>query len=175
MPGYTGSGPAHWQTRWQNGIKTAKRVNMPDWDAPRLVPWIDALERAAENANRPVVLVAHGLGVLAVVHALDQGRLGKPAGAFLVAPPDGDWIRNEPDIDDAFADVSTNALPCPANLVASRNDPTASYEHSGKLAESWGALLLDAGESGQINTASGHGPWPEGTLRFARFMSTLKS
>ena len=33
--------------------------------------------------------------------------------------------------------------------------------------------LADAGLSGHINAASGHGPWPEGLMRLAGFMKTL--
>jgi predicted alpha/beta hydrolase family esterase len=174
VPGFTGSGPLHWQTRWQKGLKTASRVELPGQDAPKLGEWVDVLERAVAGACRPVVLVAHCLGVLTVVHSLSQGRMKTPAGVFLVAPPDGASIRNEPDIDDAFADTPLMPLPCPATLVASRNDPSAGYEYSAMLAENWASQLVDAGEVGHINTASGHGPWPEGTLQFARFMASLK-
>jgi predicted alpha/beta hydrolase family esterase len=34
--------------------------------------------------------------------------------------------------------------------------------------------LIDAGEAGHINADSGHGPWPEGTMVFAKFLSQLK-
>jgi predicted alpha/beta hydrolase family esterase len=33
--------------------------------------------------------------------------------------------------------------------------------------------LSDAGESGHINIASGHGPWPEGLLQFGQFLKKL--
>ena len=32
----------------------------------------------------------------------------------------------------------------------------------------------DAGEAGHLNEESGHGPWPEGTMVFAKFISELK-
>ena len=34
VPGLGGSGPMHWQTRWQKRLSTAKRVHQKDWDAP---------------------------------------------------------------------------------------------------------------------------------------------
>ena len=37
-----------------------------------------------------------------------------------------------------------------------------------ELAEAWGAEFVDAGDSGHLNSESGHGPWPDGLLRFAR-------
>jgi uncharacterized protein len=58
-------------------------------------------------------------------------------------------------------------------LVASRNDPYCSYERAEDFAYAWGAVVVDAGESGHINAASGHGPWPEGLMRLAGFMKGL--
>lgn len=63
----------------------------------------------------------------------------------------------------------------PSLVVASRNDPFGTYEHADDIAAAWGALLLDAGEAGHINTESGHGPWPEGTIVFAQFLKRLKA
>ena len=31
------------------------------------------------------------------------------------------------------------------------------------------------GDAGHLNTASGHGPWPEGSMRFAMFLKTLSA
>jgi predicted alpha/beta hydrolase family esterase len=47
-------------------------------------------------------------------------------------------------------------------LVASRTDPHCTYERAEDYAYAWGSALVDAGEAGHINVASGHGPWPEG-------------
>jgi predicted alpha/beta hydrolase family esterase len=43
------------------------------------------------------------------------------------------------------------------------------------LAAQLGAKLIDAGFSGHINSESGHGPWPEGVMRFAAFLKTLQA
>ncbi len=45
-------------------------------------------------------------------------------------------------------------------VLASRNDPYAAYDAVAALAADWGADLVDAGEAGGLNAASGHGPWP---------------
>jgi predicted alpha/beta hydrolase family esterase len=58
-------------------------------------------------------------------------------------------------------------------VIASRNDPFASFAESEALARTLSAELIDAGFSGHINSESGHGPWPEGLLRFAGFLKTL--
>jgi predicted alpha/beta hydrolase family esterase len=64
-------------------------------------------------------------------------------------------------------------LPFPALLVASSNDPYCSIERARLLAERWGAAFVEGGDLGHINAASGHGPWPEGVLRFGGFLSRL--
>jgi predicted alpha/beta hydrolase family esterase len=43
------------------------------------------------------------------------------------------------------------------------------------MATAWGSELHFAGDAGHINTASGHGPWPEGLLMFTRLMQRLKA
>jgi uncharacterized protein len=32
IPGLGGSGPEHWQTRWEGRLSTARRVEQDDWD-----------------------------------------------------------------------------------------------------------------------------------------------
>jgi uncharacterized protein len=58
-------------------------------------------------------------------------------------------------------------------VIASRNDPFATFAESEALARTLGAELIDAGLSGHINSESGHGPWPEGLMRFAAFSKSL--
>jgi predicted alpha/beta hydrolase family esterase len=58
-------------------------------------------------------------------------------------------------------------------VIASRNDPYGSFEVAEDAAAAWGSLFIDAGEVGHINAESGHGPWPEGSLTFAKFLSQL--
>jgi predicted alpha/beta hydrolase family esterase len=109
-----------------------------------------------------------------VIHAAPH--LGnKVAGAFLVAPPDVANKAIRPKHLMTFGPYPREPLTFPSLVVASRNDPFGSYEHADDIAAAWGALLLDAGEAGHINTESGHGPWPEGTIVFAQFLKRLKA
>ena len=174
VPGYTNSGPDHWQTRWQSKLSTARRVEQAEWTKPVRDDWVQRVAEEVAAATKPVVLIAHSLGVAAAVHAVPQLG-GKVAGAFLVAPPD---VAN-PDIRPkhlmTFGPYPRDPLPFPSLVVASRNDPFGGYEHADDIAAAWGSLLLDAGESGHINAESGHGPWPEGTMVFAQFLSRLKA
>jgi uncharacterized protein len=172
VPGRGGSGPDHWQSRWQAKLSTARRVEQRDWNAPRLEDWADALADAVARAEKPVVIVAHGLGVVAARFA--AGRFaGRVAGAMLAAPPSAAALADESGLDPAFADIPLAPLPFPSLLFASRNDAHCPFDEAGRMALAWGSALADAGDAGHIDTASGHGPWPEGLLRFASFLKSL--
>ncbi|GGK36743.1 RBBP9/YdeN family alpha/beta hydrolase [Salinarimonas ramus] len=171
VPGLGGSGPDHWQARWERSLTTARIVPQEDWDAPDLDAWAARVEDAVACATRPVVLVAHSLGnhVVATAAPRLEGRI---AGAYLVAPPDLHDAERMPEIlrDMTIPDV---ALPFASLVVASRTDPYCAFERAEAIAGSWGAPVVDAGESGHLNAESGHGPWPEGLMRFAGFLKRL--
>lgn len=171
VPGLGGSGPDHWQTRWESRLSTARRVQQTDWDRPTLPDWRGRIVEAAERSTRPVVIVAHSLGVLATAHAAPfLPRSVK--GGFLVAPPSSEAVAEMEAVDRAFVEP-VGRLFFPAVMIASRDDPFASYEASSALAGMLGAELVDAGHSGHINSESGFGPWPEGLLRLAGFIKRL--
>lgn len=173
VPGWTGSGPDHWQTRWQGRLKTARRVEQDDWDVVDRFAWTNRLLEAIAFASMPVVLVAHSCGVPLIAHAAPRFPDGKVIGAFLVAPGSEKMTMGIPGIDADFAPYPREPLPFPSLLVASRNDRNCSLEDAGDMALTWGSQLIDAGDAGHINTASGHGPWPEGALKFGQFLKQL--
>jgi predicted alpha/beta hydrolase family esterase len=177
IPGLGGSGPDHWQSRWEAKIPAVRRVVQADWEKPGLAPWRDRILEEVERAARPVVLVAHSVGVFAAAQAaqfLAKGQSsGKVRGGFLVAPPSAKVLAGLDALDPAFLAVPDEPLPFPSLVIASRNDPFASFAESEALARTLGAELIDAGFSGHINSESGHGPWPEGLMRFAGFLKTL--
>jgi len=173
VPGLGNSGPNHWQRRWGDRFKTATTVEQSEWDEPDAEAWISAIERAVIMSTRPVVLIAHSLGVSAVVHAAQRLKDTKVRGAFLVSPPD--LLNPEVPAETApFAPVPTDPLPFPSLLVVSTNDPYCSVERAAEFAIGWGSDFHQAGEAGHINDASGHGPWPEGLLMFTRLMQRLR-
>ncbi|KAA2237763.1 RBBP9/YdeN family alpha/beta hydrolase [Salinarimonas soli] len=174
VPGLGNSGPDHWQTRWERQLSTARRVRQADYERPRPQPWIETLVRAVAPAQRPVVLVAHSLGVVTIAAAAERLAGTRVAGAFLVTPPDlDDESRRPPAIDPGFAPMPRAPLPFPSVLVASRTDPYCAYERAEDFAFAWGSALVDAGDAGHLNTESGHGPWPEGLMRFAGLLRQL--
>jgi predicted alpha/beta hydrolase family esterase len=172
VPGWKGSEPDHWQSRWLQKLSSARKVEQEDWEKPRRAEWQAAIQRAVVQRARPVVVVAHSLGCLAFLHAA-QNIGGEVAGAFLVAPPSERSIGAEPDIDPNFLPYPRARLPFPSALVAAADDPYAELGFARQLALDLGAEFLDAGASGHINVASGHGPWPEGSMTFAHFLAKL--
>lgn len=173
VPGLAGSGPDHWQARWAGRISTGRIVEQDDWHAPTPEAWCGRIAAAVAVATRPVILIAHSLGTVACVEAVPRFPEGRVRGALLVAVPDVEEAPDLPDLVRAFAPVPRDPLPFPSLVVASRTDPHCRYERADDFAHAWGAAMVDAGEAGHINAASGHGPWPEGLMRLAGFMRTL--
>jgi predicted alpha/beta hydrolase family esterase len=173
VPGTGDSGPEHWQTRWAQKLSSASRVVQEDWQRPVKKSWIAPIVAAVRASRRPAILVAHSLGVLAAAEAMRHLKDSKLKAAFLVAPPGKAYIISTSHIDHAFAEISHDPLPVPSMMIASRNDPHCPWLDAEELAYAWGSAFVDAGEAGHLNTDSGHGPWPEGLMRFAGFLSKI--
>jgi uncharacterized protein len=178
VPGYEGSGPTHWQQRMAAKLSTARIVDQPDWLHTSLTIAISRIVNAVDDAKRPVVFVAHSLGNILVAQAVpalrDAGLVGRVKGAYLVAAPAARALAELAAVDPLFADIPRDPLPFPSTLVASSNDPFSTLEEAADISAAWGSKMIEAGEQGHINTASGHGPWPEGMMSFAGFLSRLK-
>ncbi len=173
IPGYENSGPDHWQSRWEKKLSTARRVEQDAWSKPVRKDWVARVAETVNKAEKPVLLVAHSLGIPTVLHALPFFRT-KIAGAFMVAPPDVANPKIRPKHLMTFGPYPRDPLPFPSILVGSRNDHYCSYETAADLAAAWVSDFVDGGESGHLNSDSGHGPWPEGTMVFANFLSKLR-
>lgn len=173
IPGWSGSGPDHWQSRWEAKLSTARRVEQADWYKPDRAAWAANIVSAVRAATRPVLLVAHSAGNSSVGHAAAELADGKVIGAFLVAPASERALHAVPGMPADFCKHARHRLPFKAVLAASRTDPYCTFDEAQELAGAWGADISDAGDAGHINAASGHGPWPEGLMRFAGFLRTL--
>jgi len=134
IPGWMNSGPDHWQSLWEAAHPAWQRVHQQDWDSPTVADWVARLDEAIRVSRTPPVLVA-------------------PADVEQADTP----IPLLP-----FAPIPLQALPFPTVVVASRDDPYATFDRAELLARSWGADLVDAGRAGHLNSAAGFGPWPAG-------------
>lgn len=172
VSGLKGSGPEHWISRWSNQLSTGREVVQAEWSKPVREDWTRTLADAVNEAQKPVVLVAHSLGVATAVQAVPEFE--KPvAGAFFVAPPDVANPAIRPRHLQTFGPYPRDPLPFPSITVASRNDPFCTFEAAEDIAAAWGSLFIDAGEAGHVDDTAGYGPWPEGSMAFARFLSRL--
>ena len=154
VPGLHGSGPGHWQSRWEARFPAWGRVTQADWTRPSLPIWAAAVGRAVRAAPRQVVLVAHSFGCLASLRWALTDPAGI-AGALLVAPAEPDKF--------AVADqLPVARLPFPTVVVASRDDPWMQQRNAFTWGTLWGSELVDVGRLGHINADSGLGDWEDG-------------
>jgi hypothetical protein len=161
LPGWQNSGPAHWQSRWER-THGYHRVDQHDWMTPQRGDWMARLEDVVLAADEPVVFVAHSLGcILVAAWAAHSKNTDRVRGALLVAP--GDPEREElQGVLPGWSPVVRNALPFPAVLVGSRDDPYCRFDRAQGMATDWGARFIDLGPAGHINADSGLGDWPQG-------------
>jgi predicted alpha/beta hydrolase family esterase len=169
-PSIGGASEGDWPSRWRAKLSTARFVHPADPRERRREAWTEAIVRAAREATRPALFVGHGVGVAAIAGTAAALKGVDVRGAFLVAPPDGKGLERLAGPDWT---PSRTPLPWPSLVVASRDDPHGAYDAVAALASDWGADLVDAGEAGGLNAASGHGPWPEGLMRLAAFIKRI--
>jgi uncharacterized protein len=177
VPGLNDSGPNHWQSRWEQERDDCRRVELGSWSDPIRNLWVNQLNLTLHRASRPVVLVAHSLGCLAVSWwaEYERPRFGQPViGALLVAPPDVDAHDTDPRLK-RFAPTPESELPFPSVVVASRDDPYIPIGKARRLARSWGSRFADAGHAGHLNADSDLGSWEFGQFLLARLLGRARS
>lgn len=161
VPGYTNSGPQHWQTLWQREHPEFHRVEQRDWNAPDRHEWVETLNQSIEMISTPVLLVGHSCGSATISIWGEQHNTQKVVGALLVAPPDCEAPDAIPEIT-PLAPIPRSKLSFPSILVASSNDPYLSLERAQELSRNWGSRLEIIENAGHLDTAAGYGFWPEG-------------
>ncbi|MFD5413384.1 RBBP9/YdeN family alpha/beta hydrolase [Streptomyces nojiriensis] len=173
VPGLRDHLEEHWQTLLAHRLTEAGRSvrTVPPLTQDRLSceAGVAALDEVMVQIAGPVVLVAHSAGVITTVHwsrrhpAQVQVQV---QGALLVAPPDFGQPLPEgyPTTDvldeNGWNPVPRSPLPFPSIVAASSNDPLGTVERAAELARNWGGRLVELGDVGHLNPASGHGPWP---------------
>ncbi|WP_043319421.1 alpha/beta hydrolase [Microbulbifer sp. HZ11] len=165
VPGLRDHVEEHWQTHLE---KRLRRVcSVPPLTEQKLDcnARIENIQKQVERIQGDIILVAHSAGCLMVAHwAARYTREIK--GALLVAPPDLniDWPPQYPTPDTlrehGWDQPAAQPLPFPSILAASTNDYLASFATAEKMAAAWGSKLVNLGDVGHLNPASGFGPWP---------------
>ena len=164
IPGLSNSGPEHWQSIWGTKHPEYHRVEQEDWETPRCADWVRTLHASIRSiGNGPVVLAGHSSACATIAHyAVQHGDCeGRVAGAFLVGPSDVE-APSYPVGPTGFGPMPLQKLPFRSVVVASTDDPFITLERAELFAASWGSRLIKLPNAGHINTASGHGAWPEG-------------
>lgn len=162
LPGWQGSGPGHWQSRWE-ALHGCTRVEQHDWQRPLRGDWTARLQDVVLAEPAPVLLAAHSLGcLLAAWWAAHAGQaVQRVVGALLVAPPDIERDDNRQQIP-GWAPPVRQRLPFRSIVVASSDDSFGSAERTSQLAQDWGAAFYSVGPRGHVNADSGLGDWDEG-------------
>jgi predicted alpha/beta hydrolase family esterase len=161
VPGLNGSGEGHWQQFWLKDHDEAELVEQVDWSNPQAGRWLHRLEQAVV-ANPGALIVAHSLGTMLTARLASSSVAPLVGGALLVAPAD---IQRTSDLHARsyeFGSIPTAPLPFPALVVASRDDIYMSMQKAIEVATSWAVPLVDLGNAGHINVASGFGRWEQG-------------
>lgn len=166
VPGLRDAVAQHWQTLLEPQLARVRCVPPMGRDRLDCAARVDAIERAAQAIDGPIVIVAHSGGCIMVAHWAQQTRRAVH-GALLATPPDFETPMPEgyPTLAALQAagwlPVPRTPLPFRSIVAISRNDPLGSVERVGGLATDWGSEQVDLGEVGHLNPASGHGPWPQ--------------
>ncbi|HEV7712370.1 MAG TPA: alpha/beta hydrolase [Asanoa sp.] len=147
----------HWMRAWAEkpGYRWAPEPPGPPYVVDER---IEALRAAVDADDTPAILIAHSAGCLTVARWAARHE-GPIHAALLVTPP---FIRPE------WMDVPRRALPFRSVLVASRTDPHCTMAQARAHADDWGAELVDAGDVGHLDSATGFGPWPDGEALVGR-------
>lgn len=157
VPGIGGSGPAHWQTLWEQAYgDRCTRFAPSSWDHPDPADWQRAIAAGLERLGPDTLIVAHSLGCLAVAEL--ASRPTRCRGAVLVAPPDVGGPEF-PAQAAAFSGIGTAPMTVPTLVVTSSNDPFCSPRSAARLVATWGAQHVEVGPYRHLNAASGLGGW----------------
>lgn len=174
LPGLGNSGEKHWQTFWHKKFENSIRLVQDNWDKPIREEWIERLNEEITKLNSPTILVAHSLAVSLVLHWAKTNNNPNIIGALLVAPADVDSPQHTPDIIRNFAPMPLYKLPFPSIVVASENDPYASFERKLYFAENWGSDFVNVGLQGHINSDSDLKYWEEGQVILQQLINKVK-
>ncbi|MFE1438660.1 RBBP9/YdeN family alpha/beta hydrolase [Streptomyces sp. NPDC058739] len=169
VPGLRDHVADHWQTRLAERLAEAGRAvrTVPPLEGERLALDAQVGNLAATLAplDGPLLLVAHSAGVITTVHWAARHR-ADVRGALLATPPDFgtplpegyptrvELARN------GWTPVPRGPLPFPSIVAAGADDPLGAPDRVAALARDWGSRLVELGEVGHLNPASGYGEWP---------------
>lgn len=173
VPESAETGPDHWQTRWESQRDNCQKLDLGMWDEPHRNTWVNKLNLAIYRAERPVLLVGHGLGCLTIAWWAEYERPaadGPVIGALMIAPPDMARQSHDPRLG-RFVSCPRSALPFPTYVVASANDPSCPLRSAIDLARDWDCRFTEAGAVGHLDADSPVGDWALGQRLLGRLLN----
>lgn len=175
IPGDRPPGTGHWQSLWAAQCSDCQRVDFETWDNPRRNDWVNRLNMAIYRADRPVILVAQGLGCVAVAWwaEYEQPPYANPVvGALFTDAPDVDRPGSDPRLAN-FGSCPRKPLPFPAFLTAGQGDRFANLRTAQMLAGDWGCRFIYAGETARSD--AGAGDWHFGKKLLSQLLQEHRS
>ncbi|MFQ6225756.1 RBBP9/YdeN family alpha/beta hydrolase [Nocardia sp. NPDC002869] len=165
VPGLRDHVAEHWQTLLAERLDKVRTVPPLERNKLSLAARIAALDAVVADVEGPVVLVAHSAGVMITVHWAQHHP--RPVRAALLATPadvetpmPSGYPTPEELAAGGWLPIPRRQLSFPSIVAASTTDPLAAYRRVAGMAEAWGSRLVDLGDVGHLNPASGYGEWP---------------
>lgn len=168
IPGLRDHVAEHWQTLLEARLAPIRAVrSVPPLETDKLscAARVEAIEHTMASINGPIIAVAHSGGVIMLVHWAQKYRRALQ-GALLAAPPDFETPlpAGYPMLDvldaNGWLPVPRAPLAFRSLVAASTNDPLARLDRVETMAREWGSTLVNVGDVGHLNPASGYGAWP---------------
>lgn len=175
VPGLRDHVADHWQTLLAARLTKVRSVPPLEHDKLSCAARVDAVDRALQDIEGPVVIVAHSAGAMMVAHwaisrytryTFGTRNTLDIRGALLAAPADLEtpMPAGYPTVDvldsNGWLPLPRARLPFPSIVAASSNDPLAHLDRTRDLARCWGSRLVELGAVGHLNPNSGFGEWP---------------
>jgi predicted alpha/beta hydrolase family esterase len=181
VPGLRGHVEDHWQTRLAATLPKARTVSPLGRDNAGLTARVSLLDQIVEDADGPVVIVAHSAGVLVTVHWAATYEGTSVVGALLATPPAfAEELPPEyPSVSqlrhNGWLPVPRRPLPFPSILATSTDDALGNPVRLRAMANAWGSREHSLGAVGHLNPASGFGEWTGATSLIEELTAGLRS
>lgn len=141
-----------WRRQWESIHGGCLSVDVTASNAPHRDFLVERLNSEFHRIDRPVVLIAHGIGCVPLAWWAEYGDPApaqRVIGALLVEPPDVDRPGRHPWLS-RFGACSRAPLPFPSFVVASENDPRCPIRTAMLLARDWDSGFAYAGDKGRL-------------------------
>lgn len=164
VPGLRDHVEQHWQTLLVSRLTKFKTVPPLENDKLNLAARVQAIQSTIETIDGPIIVVAHSGGTVMMAHWAQKHSANIKA-VLLAVPPDFErplpaaYPTMEQFSDNGWLPVPRTRLPFRSLVAASSNDPLADLDRVVALAQDWGSELINLGNVGHLNPASGYGEW----------------